>query len=187
MVLNGAAQCTATAKSTGKRCKNPAVAGYRVCRLHGAGNANKGKQGGRPIVHGRYSFKHAASLQGKVQEYLADPEPGNLLHELALMRALLQDFLDKMTDGAVDARSRGYAFEMAESISRTVERIAKIQNQTALTSAEVAYITARLSDLIVKYIDDPAKRAAFIEELTGVVGTRAEYPAARYELASGVD
>src|SRR5690606_14601494 len=78
------------------------------CKLHG------GASTGRPIIHGRYSFKHAASLQGKVQEYLADPEPGNLLHELALMRALLQDFLDKMTDGAVDARSRGYAFEMAE-------------------------------------------------------------------------
>ncbi len=29
-------QCTATSKSTGRRCENPAVHGYTVCRLHGA-------------------------------------------------------------------------------------------------------------------------------------------------------
>lgn len=141
-----------------------------------------GGNGGRPIIHGRYSFKHAASLQSKVQEYLDDPEPGNLLHELALMRALLQDFLDKMVDGTVNTGARGFAFDMAESIGRTVERIAKIQNQTALTSAEVAYITARMTDLIEKYIDDPSRRAAFIEELARDSGIAVPAPAERRRL-----
>ena len=36
-----ATQCTATSKRSGKRCKNPAVRGWNVCRMHGAG-------GGRP-------------------------------------------------------------------------------------------------------------------------------------------
>ena len=36
-----ATQCTAKSKRTGQRCKNPAVQGWTVCRMHGAG-------GGRP-------------------------------------------------------------------------------------------------------------------------------------------
>jgi len=36
-------QCTATAKSTGKRCKNPARPGAAVCRFHG-GNAEQVEQ-----------------------------------------------------------------------------------------------------------------------------------------------
>ncbi len=48
-----AAQCTALSKRSGVRCKNPAVRGYSVCRMHGAG-------GGAPIgnknavVNGEY-------------------------------------------------------------------------------------------------------------------------------------
>ena len=36
-----ALQCTAMSKRSGQRCKNPAVRGWTVCRMHGAG-------GGRP-------------------------------------------------------------------------------------------------------------------------------------------
>ncbi len=32
----GIQQCSATSKSTGKRCENPVVHGFTVCRLHGA-------------------------------------------------------------------------------------------------------------------------------------------------------
>lgn len=35
--LRNAPRCTATAKRTGERCKAPAVRGWRVCRVHGAG------------------------------------------------------------------------------------------------------------------------------------------------------
>jgi len=34
-------QCKATSKSTGKRCLNPAVTGFDVCRLHGAHKKRK--------------------------------------------------------------------------------------------------------------------------------------------------
>ena len=35
--LNAAPRCSAKAKCTGKRCKAPAVNGWAVCRMHGAG------------------------------------------------------------------------------------------------------------------------------------------------------
>lgn len=34
--LRNAPRCTAKAKSTGKRCRCPAVRGWSVCRVHGA-------------------------------------------------------------------------------------------------------------------------------------------------------
>ena len=46
-----AAQCSATSKHSRQRCKNPAVRGYSVCRMHGArggapqGNLNALKHG----------------------------------------------------------------------------------------------------------------------------------------------
>lgn len=41
-------RCTATAKTTGCRCKAPAVKGWQVCRMHGArGGAPFGPANGR--------------------------------------------------------------------------------------------------------------------------------------------
>ncbi len=42
---HGASQCTARAKSTKRRCLNPAAHGCRTCRLHGARNLTSIKRG----------------------------------------------------------------------------------------------------------------------------------------------
>ena len=47
------AQCTAKAKRSGVQCKRQARRGYPVCPMHGAGQ--RGRKGGRPVTHGRYS------------------------------------------------------------------------------------------------------------------------------------
>ena len=44
-------RCTAHPKRTGFLCKNPAVRGWTVCRLHGAG-------GGAPSGSAHPNFKH---------------------------------------------------------------------------------------------------------------------------------
>lgn len=55
-----AAQCTALSKRSGARCKNPAVRGYTVCRMHGArggapkGNLNALKHGNETQVFRAY-------------------------------------------------------------------------------------------------------------------------------------
>ena len=49
--LRDAPRCTATAKSTCHRCRNPAVRGWTVCRLHGAG-------GGAPPGKAHPNYKH---------------------------------------------------------------------------------------------------------------------------------
>ena len=50
---NAAPRCRAKSKRTGLPCRSPAVTGYRVCRMHGAGGgAPEGKMNGN-FRHGR--------------------------------------------------------------------------------------------------------------------------------------
>ena len=44
-------RCSARSKRTGKRCRAPAVRGWRVCRFHGAG-------GGGPMGKRNGNYKH---------------------------------------------------------------------------------------------------------------------------------
>jgi len=66
--LRNAPRCHARAKSTGERCKCPAVRGWRVCRVHGAG-------GGHAAGPGHPQWKHG----GRSQEVAAVRRLGSLL------------------------------------------------------------------------------------------------------------
>lgn len=145
-------------------CKRPAGwgtdhVGEGRCKLHA------GSSPGRPLIHGRYSLKHRKSLARKVQQFLADPAPGDLTAELALLRALLQDFLSRSDGDSLDLDHVTHILNLIDAIARLVERISRILNSTALTAAEVAFLQARLADLINKYVPDPEARIAFVEEL----------------------
>lgn len=166
------ARCDAKTRN-GTPCRLPPVDGHHRCRMHGGTNP------GRPIVTGRYSLTHRATLHEKMQTFLADPRPGDLKDELALMRALLQEYLGRYGDGvALPALEIERIMSMAETVSRLVERIARIMNQTALTAAEVQLLQARLVDLLVKYVPDPTQRLAFLDELAASVGTPEGYAGA---------
>lgn len=49
--MQAARRCHATAKSTGQPCKAPAVTGWTVCRVHGAG-------GGAPVGVDNGAWRH---------------------------------------------------------------------------------------------------------------------------------
>jgi hypothetical protein len=126
--------------------------------MHGGGS-NSG-----PLKTGRYSLKHRASLEAKAQRFLNDASPGDLTGELALMRALLQDFLERFPEGdplSFDNIER--VFGMLENIGRNVERISRILNATALTQAEVQLLQARLVELALNYVDDNRREQFFAE------------------------
>ncbi len=56
-------RCTARSKRTGKLCRSPAVKGWSVCRMHGAGGgAPKGKRNGA-YRHGGYTQEALAASQ----------------------------------------------------------------------------------------------------------------------------
>jgi len=166
-----AKRCTATAKSTGERCQNPAVSGWDVCRLHGAGSPKEETTGGAPPTHGRYSAKRRESLQEKIEEY-RDENPAELWEELALLRALLQEWLSDLE--AVDEDAVGVILDLQGSIRRTLDTINKIQTRTALTQAEVEYLQARIADLFKSYVPEERRGDALnkLKKLTDPNGHR---------------
>lgn len=134
------------------------------CRMHG------GKSEGAPITTGRYSLKHRASLETKAKQFLEATAPGDLTGELALMRTLLQDYLDRFPDTVpLSLSDIESIYRMLDGIGRTVERIAKILNQTALTQAEVQLLQVRLVDLAMKYVSDE-QRNQFFTDLESAFG-----------------
>ena len=48
-------RCQAIAKSTGKRCGNPAMKGKRVCYIHGGKSTGAPKHNKNALKHGRYT------------------------------------------------------------------------------------------------------------------------------------
>lgn len=161
MPFEDAKQCTATAKSTGERCQNPAVRGWDVCRMHGAGSPKNETTGGASVKHGRYSTKRRESLQEKIQTYREDENPAGLWEELALLRALLQEWLSDLE--AVDENTVGVILNLQSSIRRTLDTINKIQTRTALTQAEVEYLEARIADLFKTYVPKDQRDDAITE------------------------
>ena len=134
------------------------------CKLHGG-------RAGRPPLHGRYSLAHRASLAEKAQRFRTDPAPGDLSEELVLMRALLQDYLERFGEHlALRAEDIQFLAGMVEQVGRLVERISRIHNSTALTQAELQLLQARLADLLVTYVADPEQRRRFLDELRAAVG-----------------
>jgi hypothetical protein len=85
-------QCTATSKTTGQRCPNPAVTGYTVCYHHGANPKN---HGGAKVGHPKHeglrrgptgkqnALKHGA--------YTPKLQPDELLTYEALLAENMQD------------------------------------------------------------------------------------------------
>lgn len=55
--MQAAPRCTARSKRSGARCCNPAVKGWSVCRMHGAG-------GGHPEGPSHPTWKHGLRSRG---------------------------------------------------------------------------------------------------------------------------
>lgn len=171
------ARCGAKTR-TGGTCKNAQMPNGR-CRMHGG-------KAGRPVIVGRYSLSHRKALADKAQAFLNDPTPADLSGELALMRALLQEYLNRYGDGThLPVQEIERIFGMIEAISRLVERIAKILTSTALTAAEVNYLQVRIADLLTKYVPDDSKRQQFLDELSQSIGGGARHPAVYQDAIEG--
>jgi hypothetical protein len=75
--MHQASRCRATTKRSGKPCRSPAVKGWAVCRMHGAGGgAPRGNQ--NALKHGRYAAE--ALLVGVLSIPTAPNPYFNLIH-----------------------------------------------------------------------------------------------------------
>lgn len=156
--------CGATTRD-GSKCQRPAGWGTDHddgrCKQHGG-------KGGRPPKHGRYAAERSESLQRKIQEYRDAPNPTEMWEELALLRAVLQEWLTDMD--TVTEENVSVLLDLQNSIRRTLDSINKIRTRTALTAAEVKYLKARIADLFEKYVPRD-KRSDALDQLQQIAAT----------------
>ena len=76
-VLNGASQCQANSKRSGKRCLNPAAFGCKRCRYHGAHRPHEA-----PAGEDHWNYQHGKATKKKRAEDAAAST------KLLLLRAL---------------------------------------------------------------------------------------------------
>lgn len=90
-------QCTAKSKRSGEQCKNAAMAGKNVCRMHG-GKSLGGLASPR-LKTGRYSKYLPLQLADRYQEALDDGELLALRDEVALVDARVAELLARVNTG----------------------------------------------------------------------------------------
>lgn len=83
--------CGAKKRQGDGACQRPAGwgtdhVGDGRCKLHG---------GSTPIRHGRYSQIERPRFKDKIERFEADPDPLNLAPEVALLRAFVEDLIER--------------------------------------------------------------------------------------------
>ena len=144
------------------------------CRFHGGGAGT-----GRPPETGRYSTVLRNGLRQKYSHYLADANYRDLSCEIAIERALFSEYLARFKDGVnLNANDIGRLFAWAGDIGRMVERAVRMENQTALSSAEARLFEITIIELLVEFLTEP-ERALFASRLSEALGSQGLLPASQ--------
>ncbi len=158
-----AKRCTAHTKATGDRCRNMAVTGRTVCRLHGG-------KAGRPPTHGLYALEHQTKLAELHKDLMKLEDPLDLRPELGMLRALVQDWIDRydQTREALLLWSQSFenprpitihdvseGWKILEAISRVVERIEKARSQNAISRPDLVRVMQEMGRVVERHVRDP--------------------------------
>jgi hypothetical protein len=87
-VLNGARQCQADSKRSGKRCLNPAAYGCKTCRYHGAHRPQEA-----PAGEDHWNYQHGKATKKKRAEDAAASTKLLLLRDLGVKLGMFGDQL----------------------------------------------------------------------------------------------
>jgi hypothetical protein len=146
-------KCGAKRKRNPGHCTNKA--GYKTdhvgqgrCYLHG---------GATPVKHGRYSTIQRDDLRVLIEEFERDPDPMNLMPEIAVMRGLFWLYIEK--DGA-DLAEAG---KLLAEVTKIVERQERIWNAKAISRADLVRLMHEMGRGVATYVEDPAVRRKIAE------------------------
>lgn len=146
----------------GGKCGKPAGwgtdhKGVGPCRLHGG--ATPLRNGGMSADGKRVTTKYPARIAPKIGELIekhrANPEPLNLLDELAQARAVAEWYREKHAED-FDPTTAG---ALIEAISRIVKRIEDIGAQNAISRPELLRIMQEMGRVVARHVEDPETRA----------------------------
>ena len=155
----------------GTPCQRPAGwgtdhAGEGRCKLHG---------GATPIRSGRYSTVRRARLGKLIADYETDPDPLNVLPELAAARALFVDFIERYDawreallawhesfNEKADPKPRNVldvadAYRLLSSIAKIAQQEKRLQLDGAISRKDLLRILTEVRRVAEAEITDPAQ------------------------------
>jgi hypothetical protein len=164
-------KCNARKRQGEGLCKPAAGAktdhpGYGRGYLHGGAALTKS------TTHGLTSRYLHVQLQAQIDKYLADPDPSNLLPELAFLRACLQRYLDlhpEITDTELLAAGDSVtvrdtirtAVKIVDAIARTVGKIESIRAANAIGIPDLTRMLDYFLETAAEFIPDEAALAEY--------------------------
>lgn len=123
-------QCVAYTHKAARQCRNWSEPFKDKCRMHG---------GRAPIKSGKYS-KYKVEFLKKVKEFANSPNLKSLSNEIGILRALLMNQLQKITEqgdfnpgNEPSPRAAALLAGIIEPIRRSVETLVKIEDGMRLT------------------------------------------------------
>lgn len=157
-MLNGideSNQCTAISKRSKQRCCNPAVDGYNVCRMHGAGSPSRGTSPA-VIKHGMYSSKVNTKLAEYYNEFLYEVDNIEAMKEdIALLRAMMAGVLSEEYDDEMKKDKQiAMALRIMDDIRTSVNMKDKLENKFNVSIETVQVFLNQLIFILKKHILD---------------------------------
>jgi hypothetical protein len=165
-------QCTANAKSTGRRCEKPAVRGFSVCRLHGAHKKRSPNDPPKNTKSGRHSNvlqKYKNKLNKTAAELDVDLSVG-LKHGFLAFEVLN---VEERQDFQLNRSSDFYATELVATNLILFRRAAK-NDDVKSAEAYDRMVRMHLSDL-------KATKSAREGDIVNIKTTPAEWAASILE------
>ena len=96
-------------------------------------------------------------LNPKIEQLLKDPEWADLRKEIAMLRALLELFLEKNEAALEDPDTQKHAAKMADEIGILVDRLHKILygEEYSINIYGIQAYAARMAEILNDEIEDP--------------------------------
>lgn len=155
--------CGSNRKRNAGKCNRPSGwgtdhPGQGRCKLHG---------GSTPIKSGRYSKITRPALRERIERFESDPDPTNLLPEVALLRAFTEDLIERFDeiygeDGAllawhesfkIDPNAPGKPRQMPDfsALSQIVDRVGAMVDRIQKWKAEGSITLETLNRVLQQF------------------------------------
>jgi len=156
----------------GGTCKRAPLKGKTRCKLHGG--ATPSGPANANFKHGRFAKAFRGALADKFLRASEETAPLDLLPELAVQRALLEQHIETISQktNTPSIKELKSISVLAEDVVKTAATIAKVRNDTAMTVAEIKFIQMGMMRLLEKYVTDPNRRRDFLSELRTLIPGR---------------
>ena len=156
----------------GRPCRNPAGKGTTHlglgrCRNHGGvSQVIHGRRARTPALRHHYAIT-SPELGELVAQYQSDPDPLNVLHEIAVLRALIHRAIEAIDESQTPPGKRSLERsipDLIEHLSRVVSRVEKARARRSISEEEFVLLFRRVALVVKHHVRDQDILAAIARD-----------------------